>query len=117
MPQEALLWRDVSDLSAIDLSAIDLSARLGGSSDFSVAERDLGAPSLSIATKTCPRCRYPDPGARTRPVNSREVELARPISAISFITHKHNITLSLPQTAIRRFINTRGIHGAWRMGS
>ena len=64
LAQEALLLRDAIDRSAIDLSAIDLSARLGGSSDFSVAERDLGAPSLSIATKTCPRCRYPDQGAK-----------------------------------------------------
>ena len=43
LPQEALLWRD-----AIDRSAIDLSARLGGSSDFSVWERELGAPSFSM---------------------------------------------------------------------
>ena len=64
LPQEALLWRDASDRSAIDLSAIDLSARLGGSSDFSVAERDLGAPSLSIATKTCPQMSLPGPGCK-----------------------------------------------------
>lgn len=52
LPQEALLWRDASDLSAIDPSRpIDLSARLGGSIDFSVAERELGAPSFSIAGK------------------------------------------------------------------
>ena len=54
LPQEALLWRDVSDLSAIDLSAIDLSARLGGSNDFSVCERELGAPSFSIAAQDLP---------------------------------------------------------------
>lgn len=43
LPQEALLLRDAIDLSAIDLSAIDLSARLGGSSDFSVLEGEVGA--------------------------------------------------------------------------
>ena len=66
LPQEALLWRDASDLSAIglsdiDLSAIDLSARLGGSNDFSVWERELGAPSCSIAAKTYPRWSLPRP--------------------------------------------------------
>ena len=55
LPQEALLWRDASDLSAIDPSRpIDLSARLGGSIDFSVAERELGAPSFSIAAQDLP---------------------------------------------------------------
>ena len=59
LAQEALLWRDASDLSAIglsdiDLSAIDLSARLGGSNDFSVCERELGAPSFSIAAQDLP---------------------------------------------------------------
>ena len=51
LAQEALLWRDAIDRSAIDLSAIDLSARLGGSNDFSVWERELGAPSFSIASR------------------------------------------------------------------
>ena len=58
LAQEALLLRDAIDRSAIDLSAIDLSARLGGSNDFSVWERELGAPSFSIAARLTSDGRY-----------------------------------------------------------
>ena len=66
LPQEALLWRDVSDLSAIDLSAIDLSARLGGSNDLSVWERELGDAGRAMPRRVDQISRYEGRKERTR---------------------------------------------------